>query len=81
MPVTEDPAIAQLTQFGEYKGTFKSANGQIVVDFFCQGDSLVGYAKAAERMEYEDITDKWVSEVRRLADEWGYQGHFQLYYT
>jgi hypothetical protein len=56
-----DPGIdgPQNSNFGEYLGTFHSANQQVRADYFRRGDRVYVYVSFEKGYTVESATDRW----------------------
>lgn len=64
--------------FGEYLGTFTSANEQVRADVFKEDDVLVAHVSFAKGFTSGSVTDPYLGELKRFADENGFTGHLRL---
>ena len=64
--------------FGEYLGTFTSANEQVRADVFKADKALVAHVSFAKGFTSGTVTDPYLGELKRFADESGFAGHLRL---
>jgi hypothetical protein len=83
MPFQQDAAVAEAAGelYGNYLATFLSGQGQIVAHLFQQGDWLVAHVSTPTGLEYDEITDPYLEELRRFARDRGYEGKLRIVYA
>lgn len=67
--------------FGEYLGTFTSANDQVRADLFKEKSGLVAHVSFAEGFNPQNVTDAYLGELKHYADEQGYTGRLRLVFA
>ncbi len=66
------------TFFGEYVSTFYSNNKQVWADLFKEGEGLVAHVSFAKGFTSGSISDPYLSDLNRFAEESGYGSSFRL---
>lgn len=67
--------------FGKYLKTFHSEQGQVVVHLFRKGDWLIAHATTTGGLEWDQVTDPYLEELRRYARENGFEGKLRIVYS
>ena len=83
MPFLADQAFASEVAdgFGTYLTTFTSRTGQVRADFFKVGPEVRVHVSFPTGLEATSVTDPYLSEVWRYAQENGFAGRFRLIYS
>lgn len=64
--------------YGEYIGTFTSQNKQVRADLFKRNNGLVAHVSFAKGYRSWTVTDPYIGELKRYAEERGFAGRLQL---
>lgn len=64
--------------FGKYCSTFRSATGQVQAQLFEVGSFLVAHVSFAPGFDGSTVTDAYVGELHRYAEEQGYGKNLRL---
>ena len=67
--------------FGEYVGTFTSANAQVRADIFKEEKTLVAHVSFAAGFTSGSVTDPYLGELKRFAAEKGFAEHLRLVFS
>jgi hypothetical protein len=67
--------------FGDYQGTFTSEHGQVRADLFSSEGGLVAYISFDTGLDKAMVTDRYVSELRQIAETLQFQNKFRLIFT
>jgi hypothetical protein len=67
--------------FGEYIESFESETRQVHADLFRAGELIYAYIRFEDGLDGSNVTDRWISYLRRRAEELGYGERLQVIYT
>lgn len=77
----EDFATRVGEAFGDYRSTFTSTTGQVRAQLFDVGGDLIAHVSFAPGYDGGTVTDRYVTDLRRFADEHGYAGRLRLVFS
>jgi hypothetical protein len=83
MPFQQDVAFADAIgqSYGKYHSTFHSQTGQVVGQLFERNGWLIAYVSFPTDLKPEDLTDAYVGELHRYAEEHGFKDKLRIKYS
>lgn len=66
--------------YGQYLGTFLSAQGQVRADLFDGGEEVIAYISFPTGRDITDVEDRYVGILREYAASQGFADRFHLIY-
>jgi hypothetical protein len=83
MMIDRDEKFASHVQsfFGEYMGTFTSANRQVRADLFKEGEVLVAHVSYFPGFNSENISDSYFGPIREIAKERGFETKLRIVHS
>ena len=67
-------------RYGKYIVSFHSENGQVEADVFERNGKWIAHVAAVGKLDIEDVTDIYASELNRYAKDHGYEGRVEIIY-
>lgn len=64
--------------FGEYRGTFRSSEGQVFAYLFADNGELVAHVSFAPGYGFDNVTDPYLSELKRYATAQGFDERLRV---
>ena len=64
--------------FGEYRITFRSEHEQVVAYLFAEQGWLVAHISLPSTLQPEDVTDSYLGELYRYAEQEGFRDKFRI---
>lgn len=83
MTFNHDPAYAAEvgTVYGEYKDTYSSDNNQVSAILFASGNQLTAYISFTPGYSFENVTDKYLGDLKTYADKKGFGDNLVVKYS
>jgi hypothetical protein len=80
MPFEKDLRLASDSRrtFGEYLDSFMSRNGQVRADLFRRGSIVVAHVSFPTGLEPNLVTDPYVSDLWKYANQHGFAEQFKV---
>ncbi len=80
MPFVTDTKFARAVKdsYGDYLATFESDHHQVRADIFKQGDWLVAHISSLGGLKFEEVTDRYLGEIRSFAKDRGFDGKLRI---